>query len=251
MKALIGQNPEFFLRAEMASNNLEFFPDLARGVDCKQNEHHNFDTVFDHLLRCLTYSVKLTENPYLRLAVLCHDIAKPHTKSVDKQGKVHFHKHDIVGATIVYKWMKGLQFQHDKIIYVTKLVRHHQWRFQPDTKDKTIIRWLSTVGRDWYDLITLRIADRKGNLKKQHLPEITKEMQVLIDRANNLINQNLVIFEEDLAIQPYDLHLMRIPRSYHKQLMGNMRDIVSSKPEKNNREELTAYVKRFTERTTN
>ena len=203
-------------------------------------------SVFDHLLRCLDASVNLTNNNLLRLATLCHDIAKPHTRSVDSDGRVHFYKHEVVGATVVYQWMRDLRFPKKDIEYVTKLVRHHQWRFEDNSKDKTIRKWLQAVGKDvWRDLITLRCADRKGNLKKAHLPMITKKMQELVDRAESILEAGNPIFKDDLAINGHHLKELGItPGKIYQDIFTACLALVINEPNRNTREDLEAFVRK-------
>lgn len=202
--------------------------------------------VFDHLLRCLDYSVTLTENTLLRLATLTHDIAKPHTKSTGEDGRVHFYKHEVEGASIMYKWMREYKFKNTDIEYVTKLVRHHQWRFEDDSKDKTIRRWLQTVGKDtWMDLITLRCADRKGNLKQANKPMITQKMRELMDRANDIINRGEPMFKEDLAINGEDLKELGLkPGKVYKEVFSNVLGIVVNDPSRNTKIWLLNFVRK-------
>lgn len=244
-KALSYDKPSNFFRNLHACGLLtHIFPDLARGVGVEQNEHHA-EPVFDHLLRCLDYSVSLTDDHLLRLAALTHDIAKPHTKSVGADGRVHFYKHEVEGASIMYKWMRDMRFSKKDTQYVVKLVRHHQWRFHKDTKDKTIRRWLADVGPMWRDLITLRMADRKGNLKKADLPAITREMRELIARAEGIIDSGAPIFQEDLAINGHDLNELPLKsKKMYREIFADLMGIVHNNPSKNNREWLLNHVKK-------
>lgn len=246
LKALAYDRPGNFFRALASTGLLDIvFPDLAKGIGCGQNEYHA-EPVFDHLCRCCDVSVGLTDNVLLRLAALTHDVAKPHTRSVDPSGSVHFYKHEIVGATVMYEWMKEYKFPNKDIEYVTKLVRHHQWRFEDNTKDKTIRRWLQDVGKDiWQDLITLRMADRKGNLKKAHKPMVTQKMKELIERAQAIIDAGNPIFKEDLAINGHDLEALGIPPGKeYKDIFRELLGLVINEPEKNTKEALTAFVQK-------
>lgn len=246
LKALAYPKPSNFFRTLDALGLLvHIFPDLKKGVGCEQNEYHA-EPVFDHLLRCCDFSVGLTESILLRLAALTHDIAKPHTRSVDSNGSVHFYKHEIVGASLMYEWMREYKFSKKEIEYVTKLVRHHQWRFEDNTKDKTIRRWLQDVGKEtWRDLVTLRMADRKGNLKKAHKPMVTQKMKELIERAEAIIAAGNPIFKEDLAINGHDLEDLGIPPGKeYKEIFRELLGLVINEPEKNTKEALTAFVQK-------
>jgi tRNA nucleotidyltransferase (CCA-adding enzyme) len=247
-KSLKTEFPSIFWRNLKNTNLLEYImPDLAKGIGCTQNEYHTED-VFDHLLRCLDESVAITNDPTIRLAALFHDIAKPHTKAIGTDGNITFHKHETVGANIVYEWMLRYKFPKKEAIKVSKLVRHHQWYFKEDTSDITLRRWLRDIGKDiWKDLITLRMIDRAGNLKKQGFPLVTKEMQTLIDRVENILANNPVLFIEDLVINGDDIkkHLDIKPGPIYKEIMNNVLGLVIDNPTKNNREYLIQYIKRI------
>ena len=243
IKALGYSKPSEFFRTMEKTGLLKYiFPDLARGVGCEQNVHHA-EPVFDHLLRCLDSSVDLTDNVLLRLATLCHDIAKPHTKKIIN-GDATFYKHEVVGASIIYNWMKDLKFTNKEIEYVVKLVRHHQWRFEDDTKDKTIRKWVQEVGKDvWRDLITLRCADRLGNLKKEGRPMITNKMRELMNKVEEMIASGVPIFKEDLAINGDDIKALGLPPSkIYKEIFSNILGIVVNDPSKNSKEWLSEFV---------
>lgn len=221
------------------------FPDLARGAGCKQNQFHSED-VLEHLIRCLNASVQFTDNPMLRLAILLHDIAKPHTKEV-VEDRVTFHKHEVVGSSIVYNWMRQMKFGQKDCIYVSKLVRFHQFYFDEKTTDKAIRHWLRDTGKDiWRDLLILRMADRMGNLKKANLPVVTKEMWELETRIENLLANNPILFLEDLAINGNDLKELDIkPGPRYKEILSTSLAWVMDNPEKNNKKDLLSYIKRI------
>lgn len=245
LKALSYPKPSNFFRALNDCGLLGYvFPEMLLTIGVEQNEYHD-ETVFEHLMYAVDASVDLTDSPKLRLAILCHDIGKPSTRSVDTDGRVHFYKHEVEGAKIVDGWMKEMKFSNKEIQYVRKLVRHHQWRFELNSRDKTIRHWLQDVGPEWRDLITVRAADRKGNMAKQHLPMITRKMKELMDRAQSLIDSGTPLFKEDLAINGDDLKKMGLkPGPVYKTIFSNMLGIVISDPEKNTREWLTNYVER-------
>lgn len=243
VKGLMYPIPSRMFRAMQSIGLLDLvFPDLARGVGCEQNVHHA-EPVFDHLLRCLDASVELTDNPMLRLATLTHDIAKPHTKKIIN-GDATFYKHEVVGASIMYNWMKTYKFSRKECEYVSKMVRHHQWRFEDDTTDKTIRHWLQEVGKEeWRDLITLRMADRLGNLKKAGKPAVTQKMKELVSRVEGMIKAGVPIFKEDLAMNGDDLIKLGLkPGPQFKDIISNILGIVVSNPEKNTKEWLSQYV---------
>lgn len=244
IKAVSYPKPSNFFRNMHACGLLNFvMPDLSACVGVGQNEYHA-EPVFDHLMRALDASVDLTENPMLRLAALLHDIGKPPTRSVDEDSRVHFYNHEVAGTSLVYKWMKEYKFTREQIEYVCKMVRHHQWRFTDDTKDKTIKKWLTTVGLDsWRDLITLRCADRKGNLAKAHKPMITKKMHELMQKVQAILDHKEPLSTKDLAINGHDLIEMGLkPGKVFKDILGECLEQVIEDPCRNEREWLLQYI---------
>lgn len=249
MKSLTYAKPSMFIKELHETGLLEYiFPTMNRAFECEQNVHHDYDLVSSHILRCLDASVELTDNVLLRLAALLHDIGKVDTKEVKPDGSVTFYKHEVVGANIATEWMTTYRFSNKEIAYVSKMIRYHQWRFEDDTKLKTIRKWLNDVGKsDWRDLITLRMADRKGNKHKQALGKsmMTSKMQELVSTVENLLHSKVPIFIEDLAIDGDDIKEAGVePGPIYKEIFSNLMGIVFNDPKKNTKDWLGSYIRR-------
>lgn len=62
----------------------------------------------------------------LVLAVLLHDIAKPPTQQIDAEtGKISFHGHDALGATMAEDMLRRLRFSNEVIEAVVPMVARH------------------------------------------------------------------------------------------------------------------------------
>ena len=130
------------------------------GVEQRRDFHHK--DVFYHTLQVVDNIAKKTDNIWLRLAALMHDIAKPATKKfVDGTGWT-FHGHEEMGA----KWQKAifkkLRLSLNKISYVEKLVRLHLRPIalaNEGVTDSAIRRLIHEAGDDLNDLMTLCRAD--------------------------------------------------------------------------------------------
>ncbi|GAA3054123.1 hypothetical protein GCM10020000_40240 [Streptomyces olivoverticillatus] len=61
----------------------------------------------------------------LRLAALLHDIGKPRTRRFEKDGRVSFHHHEVVGAKMTKVRMTKLKYSNDLVKDVSKLVELH------------------------------------------------------------------------------------------------------------------------------
>lgn len=114
------------------------------------------------------------------------------------------------------------------------------------TSDKTIRRWLQSVGKDlWEDLITLRIIDRKGNLAKQNRPAVTRHIRLLRMRVQKMLDSGVPIFKEDLAINGHDLIALGLkPGPEFQRIFEACLSVVINEPHKNNKEDLEKFVRK-------
>lgn len=246
LKAMSYPNPGGFVRSLNDTGLLQYvIPSVHNCIDVEGNEYHN-ETVYEHCIASLDAAVSLSKSPYLRLAALLHDVGKPDTLSVDKDNHIHFYRHEVKGASVAYKYLTDMRFSRKEAEYISKLIRHHQWRFERDSKDKTIRRWLQKVGKDtWKDLIILRCADRRGNLAKKDKPMMTAHMKELVSTVQRIIASGEAIFKEDLAINGNDLKSLGVPPGpIYKEIFQNMLGIVVAEPEKNNKVWLTEFVRK-------
>ncbi|MEK6649364.1 MAG: CCA tRNA nucleotidyltransferase, partial [Bacteroidota bacterium] len=77
------------------------FPEVAKlaGVDQRREYHHK--DVFRHTLKVVDNICEDTDNVWLRMAALLHDIAKPRTKDFKEGIGWTFHGHEEVGARMI------------------------------------------------------------------------------------------------------------------------------------------------------
>ncbi|MEW1689768.1 CCA tRNA nucleotidyltransferase [Streptomyces sp. NPDC091265] len=94
----------------------------------ESDEHHRHKDVYEHSLTVLEQAIDLEQDGpdlILRLAALLHDIGKPRTRRFEKDGRVSFHHHEVVGAKMVKKRMTDLKYSNDMVKDVSKLVELH------------------------------------------------------------------------------------------------------------------------------
>jgi poly(A) polymerase len=94
----------------------------------ERDEHHRHKDVYEHTLIVLEQAMALEENGpdlTLRLAALLHDIGKPRTRRFEKDGRVSFHHHEVVGAKMTKKRMVELKYSNDLVKDVSRLVELH------------------------------------------------------------------------------------------------------------------------------
>ena len=156
-------------------------PELERGVGVGQNRHHVY-TVFKHSVLSLKFCP--SKDWRVKLASLLHDIAKPQTKKFIK-GDATFYNHDIVGAKIVRKIMRRLNFSGEDAEKVATLVRNHMFYYNVDEVTASSVRRLiKKVGKEnLKDLIDLRIADRLGSGVPKAKPYKLRHLEYMMEKV--------------------------------------------------------------------
>ncbi|MFE0423755.1 CCA tRNA nucleotidyltransferase [Streptomyces sp. NPDC058953] len=94
----------------------------------ESDEHHRHKDVYEHSLTVLEQAIDLEEDGpdlVLRLSALLHDIGKPRTRRFEKDGRVSFHHHEVVGAKMTKKRMMALKYSNELVRDVSRLVELH------------------------------------------------------------------------------------------------------------------------------
>ncbi|MEW5800026.1 MAG: CCA tRNA nucleotidyltransferase [Bacteroidota bacterium] len=163
MKILASPKPSIGLRLMFDTGIMAIvFPEVAElsGVDQRKDHHHK--DVFLHTCQVVDNISVMTENIYLRLAALLHDIAKPKTKKFIEGIGWTFHGHEEIGARMVKHIFRKLKLPLEHVPYVEKIVRLHQRPMQlvdGTVTDSAIRRLLFEAGEEVDDLMTLCRAD--------------------------------------------------------------------------------------------
>lgn len=163
MKIIASTKPSIGLRLMFDTGILAIvFPEVAdlSGVD-QRNDHHHKD-VFLHTCQVLDNISGMTDNIYLRLAALLHDIAKPKTKKFIEGIGWTFHGHEEIGARMVKHIFRRLKLPLEHVPYVEKIIRLHQRPMQlvdGTVSDSAVRRLLFDAGEEVDDLMMLCRAD--------------------------------------------------------------------------------------------
>jgi len=165
------------------NNNLlqYILPELLRGVDMDQNHHHIY-TVFNHSVLSLKYCP--SKNWQVKFAALLHDVAKPQTKKIIKEGAT-FYNHDIVGAKVAKKIMLRLKFSSEDNNRIANLIRNHMFYYNVGEVTEASVRRLikKTGERNLKDLIDLRIADRLGSGVPKAKPYKLRHLEYMMEKV--------------------------------------------------------------------
>ncbi len=163
MKIMASPKPSIGLRLMFDTGMLKIiFPEVDElaGVDQRQEYHHK--DVFLHTCEVVDNICTATDNVYLRLVALLHDIAKPKTKKFIEGTGWTFHGHEELGARMVKHIFRRMKLPFENIPYIEKLVRLHLRPMQlvdEEVTDSAVRRLLFEAGEDIDDLMTLCRAD--------------------------------------------------------------------------------------------
>ena len=135
-----------------------WLPEVAGMVGMGDGEWRHKD-VWKHTKQVVWQAVPRLE---VRWAALLHDIGKPRTRRISPRGKVSFHGHAEVGASMFRrKLSKRLGFDdamHDRLHF---LILHHlrAGQYEGDWTDSAVRRFYKQMGDGLTDLLDLSRAD--------------------------------------------------------------------------------------------
>ncbi|MFB6752202.1 CCA tRNA nucleotidyltransferase [Streptomyces sp. NPDC056353] len=159
----------------------------------ERDEHHRHKDVYDHTLIVLEQAMALeSEGPdlTLRLAALLHDIGKPRTRRFEKDGRVSFHHHEVVGAKMTKKRMLALKYSNELVKDVSRLVELHL-RFHGygtgEWTDSAVRRYVRDAGP---------LLDRLHKLTRSDCTTRNKRKASALSRAYDGLEERIAQLQE-------------------------------------------------------
>ncbi len=214
------------------------FPELIECVGVDQpGGYHKWD-VFDHTMVCIDNA---PGGLVVRLAALFHDVGKPQTRELVKDGAT-FYGHDRLSTKMTAEALKRLRYSNEIIEQVSKLVSRHM--FSDRAGEKGVRRLIKAVGTELiYDLLDLRRADIVAQGKGQD----PSEMDEFEARVTEEIEKESPFGLKDLAVNGDDIKsefgLTEGPLV--GQVLNDLLEMVLDDPSANARERLFFRAKEF------
>jgi poly(A) polymerase len=152
-KLMCGADPIAGLRLLVDTGLADrFLPELS-GLKLEIDEHAQHKDVYEHTLIVVRNAMRLEGDGgpdfVLRMAALMHDVGKPATKAVGRDGRVSFHHHEVVGARLTKQRMKAMKYPKDITSEVVELVALHL-RFygygRGEWTDSAVRRYVTDAG---------------------------------------------------------------------------------------------------------
>ena len=196
-KILLGDVPDFdpalFLSCVCA-----VIPGFKPCVGFQQNNPYHIYDVAQHTLYALSHAPKDLQ---IRLAVLLHDIGKPHCYTEDERGG-HFYGHQSVGADMARKILTDLKYDNNTVDTVVKLIAYHVSTIVP-TK-AAVKRWLNKLGEELFrKLLQVMRADSLAHseLSREYLDKLTAAEDVI----DEILAEEACFSLKDLAVNGDDI----------------------------------------------
>lgn len=187
-KILISSHPSMGLKLIHDTGLMEYvLPEFMNIINIGQNKYH-FGTVWEHTLSVVEHSQPILPN---RLGALFHDLGKYKTLSKDKDGNIHFYKHELISGDLADLILKRMKYPNSIIKSVKKAVTEHMRTkcFGDDcanVKDKTIRKLQYDLGSYWDLCLDVINADNVSHAKEYCMPNQVpniKERSRIINEA--------------------------------------------------------------------
>lgn len=102
--------------------------------------------------------------PLLFLAALYHDVSKPVTRQQGEDGRIHFYKHEHVGAKVASRRAKALRLSNPECVRIKTIIQNHMRPLllaqtgQSPTR-RAVYRFFRDTGSAGVDISLLSLAD--------------------------------------------------------------------------------------------
>jgi len=217
---------------------LRYFPELEALIGVKQSpKYHPEGDVWVHTMMCLDeMAALLGDDEKLNLkymfAILCHDLGKATTTTVEEDGRIRSIGHEEAGLEPTKSMMYRLSNEHDFIESLLPLVEHHlkpSQFYAAKSKDKAVRRLATKVNIE--ELVVIAKADFLGRTTEEALTRDYKAGAWLLNKASKLKvktkplehllqGRDLI----DMGLEPSPKFKMILDEVYELQLEGTISD---------------------------
>ncbi|MEV5509280.1 CCA tRNA nucleotidyltransferase [Streptomyces orinoci] len=192
-KLILSEHPRKGLRLMVETGLADLVLPELPALRLERDEHHRHKDVYEHTLIVLDQAIALEQDGpdlVLRLAALLHDIGKPRTRRFEKDGRVSFHHHEVVGAKMTKTRMTRLKYPNDQVRDVSRLVELHL-RFHGygtgEWTDSAVRRYVRDAGP---------LLDRLHKLTRSDCTTRNKRKAQALSRAYDGLEERIAALKE-------------------------------------------------------
>ena len=169
---------------------------------------HRFD-VLDHSLMACDFASREGTSQEIRLAALYHDIGKPKTAQIDKDGFRTFYRHEKESSDLARQIMLRFRYPNAVMNRVCHLIEEHMFHYDETWTNAAVRRFVIRAGEaNLPDLFALRRADAYGMAGEEPPRDF---LLPLTDRIEKILSQGRALSLKDLAVSGNELMAAGIP----------------------------------------
>lgn len=249
-KLLVSDHPDRLRLLYELGISKVILPEFDRMMVTEQKNPHHAYSVGEHTIRAVSaVAGSVFENRFsphersiLRWTMLLHDIEKPGTITLGKDGYNHFYGHQEKGAITAKRILKDLKFDNDTLDTVVHLVKWHDYRFV--LTPKGIRKAMSKIGKEYMELLfEVNYADTSGKNPKNN-GEKFKQLEEARRIYKKIIAKNECVSLKELKICGKDLIAAGFkPGRSMGVILNHLLDAVIEDPSLNNKETLLNMAK--------
>ncbi len=220
----------------------EALPELRPSVGFDQHSPHHVYDVYTHSVKAAAYSPK---DASLRLSALLHDVGKPETFAIGKDGAGHFYGHSEASVRLAEQALLRLKADNCTLSTVRTLIKYHDTVLPTD--EKSVKRWLNKLTPNGLlQLLELKRADNMAQVLEPERSEICQnrlagygEIRTAIEKINA---EDACFSLKQLAVNGDDLAELGVPRSKEMgKALSLILEAVISGEVKNTRSDIVSY----------
>jgi tRNA nucleotidyltransferase (CCA-adding enzyme) len=244
-KLLVSDNPDRLRLLYELGITRVILPEFDRMMETEQNNIHHAYSVGEHTIRTVSAVAgkagddrfTCQQRSILRWTMLLHDIEKPSSVSIGKDGQNHFYGHQEKGAATARRILKDLKFDNETLEAVVHLVRWHDYRFT--LTPVGIRKATAKIGKEYMELLfEVNYADTSGKN-----PGNNREKFKVLEQARKLyyemLARNECVSLKELKVGGKELiEAGFIPGKKMGIILNRLLDAVIEDPSLNNKEAL-------------
>jgi tRNA nucleotidyltransferase (CCA-adding enzyme) len=225
-------------------------PEFDAMMKTEQNNVHHIYSVGEHTIKAVSevagegkeHRFGIRERTILRWTMLLHDVEKPNTVTMGKDGQNHFFGHQEKGALTAKNILRRLKFDNDTLDAVVHLIRWHDYRFvlTPAGMRKAA----SKIGKEYMELLfEVNRADTSAK-NPLHTKDKFERLATARRLYNDILQREECVSLKELRINGKDLIAIGMkPGKEMGEVLNSLLSEVLEKPSLNDRNVLLTMMK--------